>query len=340
MPQEAQLLELLSCHARVFLFPWGAPAEGTDGRFPADELRTALFTGLSTTCGLQFIVTKLLEARSADKKPVDAKSTSTALARIERHFYDSVGDKGFLDFAPMFAPVSTILGDNSVATEEESVRPTTKAHKRTKVKLEICSGTGDWVCAQAAAGTDVHWVALELRHDRVYNTLTKAIIEGIPNLSLLRGDAMRILPHIPDGSVHGLFVNYPEPPQKTGRSEESGGAVSEGAHLLDEAFFRSVGRVLTSKGSLTILTDNLWYAKLLVRVIADTAAESGLRSLSPGKCAEHLVEFSIGEVHLFRGLPGPAHGHAAESSSYFDRLWKKGKMDERYFLVLKKRKHE
>ena len=339
MPQEAQLLELLSCHSRVFLFPWGAPAEGTDGRFPADELRAALFTGLSTACGLQFIVTKLLEARGAAKKPVDAKSTLAALALIESHFHDSVGNEGFLDFTQMFAPVSTILGDNSVASER-AVQMATKSHKKIKIKLEICSGTGDWVCAQASADTDAHWVALELRHDRAYNILTKAIIEDIPNLSLLRGDAMRILPHIPDGSVHGLFVNYPEPPQKTGRSEESGGAVSEGAHLLDEAFFRSVGRVLTSKGSLTILTDNLWYAKLLVRVIADTAAESGLRSLSPDKCAEHPVEFSIDEVHLFRGVPGSAHGHVAESSSYFDRLWKKGKMDERYFLVLKKRKHE
>ena len=284
-------------------------------------------------------MTKHLEARGTDKKAVDTKSISAALSRIERHFHDVVGTEGFLDFTQMFAPVSTILGD-TLLVSKEAMPTVLKTHKRTKIKLEICSGTGDWVCAQASADTDAHWVALELRHDRVYNTLTNAIIEGIPNLSLLRGDAMRILPHIPDGSVHGLFVNYPEPPQKTGRSEESGGAVSEGAHLLDEAFFRSVGRVLTSKGSLTILTDNLWYAKLLVQVIAETTAESGLRSLSPDKCADHQVEFSIGEVHLFRGLPGPAHGHVAESSSYFDRLWKKGKMDERYFLVLKKRKHE
>ncbi|KAL3907197.1 MAG: hypothetical protein SGPRY_010265 [Prymnesium sp.] len=42
------------------------------------------------------------------------------------------------------------------------------------VKMEICSGTGDWVAAQAKADVNTgNWVALELRHDRVYNIFSR-----------------------------------------------------------------------------------------------------------------------------------------------------------------------
>ncbi|CAL1165385.1 unnamed protein product, partial [Cladocopium goreaui] len=43
------------------------------------------------------------------------------------------------------------------------------------VKLEACSGTGDWVVAQAQADTEANWVASELRYDRVWSILSKCV---------------------------------------------------------------------------------------------------------------------------------------------------------------------
>ncbi len=72
---------------------------------------------------------------------------------------------------------------------------------------------------------------MELRHDRAYQTLTKAVFAGVPNLAVLCGDAMRILPaHMPTSSVTSLFVNHPEPPQQTGGR----GGESQNRHLLEK----------------------------------------------------------------------------------------------------------
>jgi tRNA G46 methylase TrmB len=56
--------------------------------------------------------------------------------------------------------------------------------KSLPVKMEICAGSGDWVVAQACKEKGrANWVALELRHDRVYQTMTKMASD--PQSSLL-----------------------------------------------------------------------------------------------------------------------------------------------------------
>ena len=46
------------------------------------------------------------------------------------------------------------------------------------VKMEICSGTGEWAVAQARADAGrADWVAMELRPDLVYQTLVSMALE-------------------------------------------------------------------------------------------------------------------------------------------------------------------
>lgn len=116
-----------------------------------------------------------------------------------------------------------------------------------------------------------------------------------------------------------------------------------------QAFFKEANRILrTDGGMLTIVTDNLWYGRFLMRQVAGLQAKSGntatswrSMSLTSARNAgathdEWRVQESDGEVNLFVGRPGIAAGHVVDASSYFDRLWKRGSLVERYFLVLKK----
>ena len=58
------------------------------------------------------------------------------------------------------------------------------------IKLEIASGTGDWVVAQAQADVGkAAWAALELRHDRVYGIFSRMVLKQVPNLCVIGGDA-------------------------------------------------------------------------------------------------------------------------------------------------------
>merc|ERR1712113_1023166 len=79
------------------------------------------------------------------------------------------------------------------------------------LKLEVCSGTGDWVCAQARHELGAaNWAALEWRYDRVHQTFSRALLGGIDNLVLIGGDASLVLPQrILPGTIDAVFVNHP-----------------------------------------------------------------------------------------------------------------------------------
>lgn len=110
------------------------------------------------------------------------------------------------------------------------------------VKMEICSGSGEWIIEQAmeyqrrltkSNGNllkPILWVALELRADRVYQALTHSILRKATNhVALFGGDASDILPDlIPNNSLTTIFINHPEPPERTSGGEDR----SQGSHLL------------------------------------------------------------------------------------------------------------
>jgi pentatricopeptide repeat protein len=124
-------------------------------------------------------------------------------------------------FKSVFSGPSSSNNNNSAAATASGER---------ELKVEVCSGAGEWVVAQAKHDPAADWAALELRHDRAHQTLTKAVFAEARNLAVLCGDAMHILPtHFPADSVSRLFVNHPEPPQQTG-----GRGDSQGRHLLEQ----------------------------------------------------------------------------------------------------------
>lgn len=190
------------------------------------------------------------------------------------------------------------------------------------MKLEICSGTGEWVISQALADPSADWISLELRHDRVFRTLTRALQQNVSNLSVLQGDAKEVLPScFEDDLFDNVFINHPEPPQQS-----SAGLETQAQHLLSIAFFSEISRVLKFDGLLTILTDNLWYARFLLREISSSSFPSNLSSveLQPEQIpAKSCQDWSVFEtqrgVHLYKGKPGILGGHVVDSSSYFDR---------------------
>jgi pentatricopeptide repeat protein len=161
------------------------------------------------------------------------------------------------------------------------------------IKLEICSGSGEWVVAQALHdwnfeknSANANWVALELRFDRVYNTMCRSIYSGIevnnshsnkhskshfgglPNLAVLGGDASALLPnHIPSNCISSIFINHPEPPERTGGESDS-----QGDHLLTKDFFINMHKILKIDGTITIVTDNMPYGLSLVKSLSSLAS--------------------------------------------------------------------
>eukprot|EP01038_Epipyxis_sp_PR26KG_P016761 gene16761-22933_t len=263
---------------------------------------------------------------------------------------------GMIDFLKLFNISSFIYDD--IDNNNNSEKQNHNQNEIKPIKMEICSGGGEWAVEQARNDPNSNWLTVELRHDRVYQTFTKAIFSNVTNLFMICADAMKLLPNrIPSELCDALFVNHPEPPQQTG------GLESQGNHLLTKEFFIEASRILRMKGIFTIVTDNLWYGKFLLRIISSLISQNKLlpnneksfvlKSLLLNEITNYynsnsnnnnnnlnesqwvLLDAEEG-VSLYVGKPGYLAGHIVEASSYFDRLWKKKQLNDRYFIVLGK----
>ena len=218
------------------------------------------------------------------------------------------------------------------------------------MKLEICAGNGDWAVAQAKADPGSDWVALELRHDRVYSIFSRAVLEGASNLCAMGGDAARVVRrNLRAGSVSHVFVNFPEPPHHSGNE-----AADNRHHLLTPSFFKRVHAALEPGGGLTLFSDNHRYMQTLAKTLAellheegDDAADARDKIGEPMFSAEaaegtsmdgsgKATHENVAGVRLYRGLPGKGTGHAVYEQSYFDRFWEQGAHTDRFFMVLSK----
>jgi pentatricopeptide repeat protein len=286
------------------------------------------------------------EVKSNSKKPKSGQTTCNSGPVASK--IDAVLTKVQGDLDNIFD--GNVINFNRLFSERDS------QSKHIPVKLEICSGTGEWVAQQALADFGkANWVALEVKHDRVYQTFLRMAFQNVRNLCSIHGDATAILPnHFSPGSVHSIFINHPEPPVQFGgwgsKSEgaaegetnnqeesaskgvpkKSGGDWSQGKHLLSLEFFAQLERVLIAGGTITVVTDNLWYGKMLLRSVASAphprllspvdVESNPLMSDDASSVNPLSVHDEISGYKLYRGRPGPRVGHvAADASSYFDR---------------------
>eukprot|EP01034_Spumella_vulgaris_P025110 gene25110-31525_t len=370
---------------------------GFDGQCDADVASEAstgennlLLTALKEKFGLDRIDpqnSSVYERVSGGGSAALASSFSIEKTRVVEKLTKAVDAvTGHINFEELFPQFITAADWN-----EE----THKAELSLPLKLEICSGNGEWVVAQAAADrgafssaaaaqSDVKalWLALELRCDRVHNTmcqhafstndLAKAQLTGADapnrnNLAVIGGDASKILPfRFPAARLSAIFVNHPQPPeQRANEKDKKKGGEGSGSHLLTVDFFAQMHRTLSAEGTVTIVTDNQFYVKLLADSLVEMAQKAkkiggdGIAFVSrplEGDITRNLQESlpinpppasqmtgkkgstpSGPSIEIWRGEPGQDAGHVASgASSYFDRMWDLGQKKRRYFLFLGK----
>jgi len=214
-----------------------------------------------------------------------------------------------------------------------------KGAPRRLVKLEICAGSGEWITHQCRRDPSVDWCALELRHNRCASIFGRGVLAGVENLGVLGGDATVIVrDHLSPRSFDHIFINFPEPPQNHDYGRE------DGDHLLDATFFRNLHAILRPDCGVTVVTDNLPYAKIIAETVlgvqnqADGTTPIFREALNGGaNSTEHG-----GARRLSRGLwSGTPPGFEADGcsdshrdgGSYFDRLWSRRSKCKRFFVA-------
>ena len=101
--------------------------------------------------------------------------------------------------------------------------------------------------------------------------------------------------------------------------------------MYTDAVLRDIRRVLKPAGTVTIVSDNKAYTETL----AAAAAALGPDEFRTGRVDSGRVHKTVDGVRIYKGEPGEAAGHVADSSSYFDRMWSRGKKTARWFIFLR-----
>lgn len=239
--------------------------------------------------------------------------------------------------AGLFTDVPDDSGSKSTLVSDKELKAKEKCPKSAAlpIKLEIGSGLGEWAVAQALADTGAaNWLALELRCDRAYSAFCRAVFAGVHNLSAVTADASAALrSHIPLASIRQVYINHPEPPERTGDSK------SDGRHLLTSTFLLDVFDVLEGGGRLLVVTDNLPYLKIVAATLAGLPPNT-FRSPQLEGSGEDLVlqESVLHQVPIWRGEAGTVCGvhPTSGSSSYFDRMWDRGEKKRRWLIFVEK----
>jgi tRNA (guanine-N7-)-methyltransferase len=142
--------------------------------------------------------------------------------------------------------------------------------RRAPVILEIGSGMGESTAAMAAAAPDVDHLAVEVYRPGLARLLMRIRDQGLTNLRLLRGDAVRVLrDHLEPGSLAGVRAYFSDPWPKRRHHKR---------RLIQPWFVALAASRLAPGGTLHLATDWAQYAEQM-RAICD--AEPLLRNTAP-----------------------------------------------------------
>jgi len=250
----------------------------------------------------------------ASKRGEDHKAGESEAAALRSRLHRVLGSEGRsgpLDLDAIFSEADAVDSADGVTSAKREYR------------LELGCGVGEWLVAQAAAAPKVFWLGLELMSRRAHATAARLAFEKRSNVAALIGDATHTLERwIPAQSLEAIYVNHPEPPHQALTKASTENAVPEAVHMLDDRLFTAAAAALKPGGTLTIVTDNVWYAELLLSILARHSIfePAGSRAVE-----SKLICVGARGVELVSAQPGAWCRHeAAGASSYFDRLWKTG----------------
>ncbi|WP_445189924.1 tRNA (guanosine(46)-N7)-methyltransferase TrmB [Pseudonocardia sp. Cha107L01] len=141
------------------------------------------------------------------------------------------------------------------------------------VIMEIGSGMGESTAALAAAAPDRDHLAVEVYQPGLGQLLMRIREQGLTNLRLLRGDAVRVLTaYLGPGTLAGIRVYFPDPWPKRKHHKR---------RLIQPEFVALAASRLHPGGTLHLATDWAHYAAQMYEVcegeptLRNTAADGG-----------------------------------------------------------------
>ena len=144
-------------------------------------------------------------------------------------------------------------------------------YSKAPVILEIGFGMGDTTSHIAKRMPEKDFIGVEVHTPGVGSLLKQIGEQELTNLRLIQHDAVEVLNNmIPDGSLHGVHVFFPDPWHKARHNKR---------RLIQGPFVKLLTEKLAPGGYLHCATDWQEYAEQMLEVLG---AEPGLRNTAEG----------------------------------------------------------
>ena len=115
------------------------------------------------------------------------------------------------------------------------------------IRIEIGCGKGNFITTMAREHPERNYIAIELFSSVLYRALQKQEEEKLPNLLLIRMDAMLLPEVFAQGAVEGSYLNFSDPWPKERHARR---------RLTSTFFLRQYEQILTPQGRVEFKTDN------------------------------------------------------------------------------------
>lgn len=134
------------------------------------------------------------------------------------------------------------------------------ANPELPLAVEFCSGNGQWIARVAESFPHLNWIAVEKDFYRAKKIWLRIFRQSIPNLFVVCGEALAFSrEYLLPGSIKEAWVNFPDPWPKRSHAKH---------RLIQKPFADEMRRVLESKSTLTLVTDDDRYSKQMMEVFS------------------------------------------------------------------------
>ena len=124
--------------------------------------------------------------------------------------------------------------------------------------LEIGTGNGENLLANACRQPDRNYLAVEVHRPGIGQLLLQVEARGLTNVRVSTADIFHVLEHLPEESLHEVAIFFPDPWPKTRHHKR---------RLLQASFFQRLRPLLARHGRVHIATDIADYAESLLETL-------------------------------------------------------------------------
>jgi tRNA (guanine-N7-)-methyltransferase len=164
------------------------------------------------------------------------------------------------------------------------------------VWVEIGFGNGESLAAYAQANPHINYLGIEVHGPGVGHLLLRIEELGLKNLRVMKHDAVEVLKSLPDASLEGIMLFFPDPWHKKKHHKR---------RILQPAFVEELARLIRPGGLFHAATDWQEYAEQMMQVLSDSEAfenTAGDGHYSPRPESRPLTKFEQRGQRLGHGV--------------------------------------